>query len=149
MSALLDIRGLTTRFSTPDGDVAAVSDVDLALAPGETVGVVGESGSGKSQLFLSVLGLLARNGRASGSARLGGEELIGMAPDRLRRVRGARIAMIFQDPMTSLNPVFTVGHQLIEPLVTHMKLGRREALEKAEGLLAEVYRAENLRCTSK
>ena len=122
MTALLAIRGLTTRFATPDGDVAAVSDVNLDLRAGETLGVVGESGSGKSQLFLSVLGLLARNGRARGSARLDGQELIGLAPEELRRVRGGRIAMIFQDPMTSLNPFLTVGRQLTEGPMLHLGL---------------------------
>ncbi|MBM3585727.1 MAG: ABC transporter ATP-binding protein [Alphaproteobacteria bacterium] len=138
MSAILAIRGLTTRFATPDGEVAAVSDVDLDLRAGETLGVVGESGSGKSQLFLSVLGLLARNGRATGSARLDGQELIGLAPESLRRVRGGRIAMIFQDPMTSLNPFLTVGRQLTEGPMLHRGLDERTARARAIAMLERV-----------
>jgi oligopeptide transport system ATP-binding protein len=138
MTALLAIRGLTTRFATPDGDVAAVSDVNLDLRAGETLGVVGESGSGKSQLFLSVLGLLARNGRARGSARLDGQELIGLAPEALRRVRGGRIAMIFQDPMTSLNPFLTVGRQLTEGPMLHRGLDERTARARAIAMLDRV-----------
>ncbi len=138
MSVILEIAGLTTRFSTPDGEVAAVSDVDLALAEGETVGVVGESGSGKSQLFLSVLGLLARNGQATGSARFRGQELIGLAARELRRLRGRRLAMIFQDPMTALNPHLTVGRQLTEVLAIHHGLGARAARTRANDMLERV-----------
>ncbi|MEX2649798.1 MAG: ABC transporter ATP-binding protein [Alphaproteobacteria bacterium] len=138
MSVILEIAGLTTRFTTPDGEVAAVSDVDLVLGEGETVGVVGESGSGKSQLFLSVLGLLARNGQARGSARFRGQELIGLQGRELRRLRGRRLAMIFQDPMTALNPHLTVGRQLTEVLAVHHGLGASEARARAIAMLERV-----------
>ena len=119
MAALLEVKNLNTRFDTPDGEVKAVNDVSFAIAEGETVGVVGESGSGKSQAFLSVMGLLAANGRATGSASFRGAELLGLAPDELNRIRGSRIAMIFQDAMTSLNPYLRISRQMTEVLVTH------------------------------
>ncbi len=138
MSAILDIAGLTTRFATPDGEVHAVTDVDLRLVAGETVGVVGESGSGKSQLFLSVMGLLAANGRVEGSARFRGHELIGLSPKELRRYRGSSIAMIFQDPMTSLNPHLSVGRQLTEVLELHKGMDARAATAAAIAMLEQV-----------
>ena len=102
--ALLEVRHLNTRFDTPEGEVKAVNDLCFTVGEGETVGVVGESGSGKSQVFLTIMGLLAANGRATGSARFRGTELIGLRQEELNRIRGSRIAMIFQDSMTSLNP---------------------------------------------
>ena len=138
MSVLLDVRGLDVRFATPEGEVAAVSGLDFQVAEGESVGVVGESGSGKSQLFLAVLGLLARNGRATGSARFQGRELIGLAPAELRLFRGRHLAMIFQDPMTALNPHLTVGRQLSEVLVLHRGMTEREACHGAIAMLERV-----------
>ncbi|MGH6718993.1 MAG: ABC transporter ATP-binding protein, partial [Alphaproteobacteria bacterium] len=146
MTAMLDIRGLDVRFATPDGDVAAVSDLDFAITDGETVGVVGESGSGKSQLFLAVLGLLARNGRARGSARFRGQELIGLAADDLRPLRGRHLAMIFQDPMTALNPHLTIGRQLSEVLVVHHGMAERGARDRAAAMLERVRIADAARC---
>src|ERR1700751_1772416 len=118
-AVVLSLRGLTVTFDLPQGELPAVRDVTLAVAGGECLGVVGESGAGKSQLFLAVLGLLAANGRAHGTARftdreLIERELIGCTPAALERVRGAGIAMVFQDPMTSLTPHLTVGAQMSE-----------------------------------
>jgi oligopeptide transport system ATP-binding protein len=138
MAALLEVENLNTRFETPDGEVRAVNDVSFAIAEGETIGVVGESGSGKSQVFLTVMGLLAANGRATGSARFRGAELLGMAPGELNRVRGSRIAMIFQDAMTSLNPHLRISRQMTEVLVTHRGMGEGEARKAAIAMLDRV-----------
>ena len=137
--ALLSVQGLNVRFQTPDGVIHAVRDLDLALAPGETLGIVGESGSGKSQAMLSLIGLLASNGRSSGSARFDDQELIGMPAGRLRRIRGSRIGMIFQDPMTSLNPHLTVFQQMSQVLIHHEKLGRKAARSRCIELLEAVH----------
>ncbi len=133
--ALLEVDRLNTRFQTPEGDVRAVSDVSFTVAEGETIGIVGESGSGKSQIVMSILGLLAANGRASGSARFHGQELIGMAPVELNRIRGSRIAMIFQDSMTSLNPYLRISRQMTEVLVTHRGMSEAEARSAAIAML--------------
>jgi len=138
MAALLEVTNLNTRFDTPDGEVKAVNGVSFAIAEGETVGVVGESGSGKSQAFLTVLGLLAANGRATGSARFRGTELIGAAPHELNRIRGSRIAMIFQDAMTSLNPYLRISRQMTEVLVTHRGMNESEARKTAIAMLDRV-----------
>ena len=138
MAALLEVENLNIRFDTPDGAVKAVNDVSFSIAAGETVGVVGESGSGKSQTFLAVMGLLAANGRAAGSARFRGAELIGMAPDELNRIRGSRIAMIFQDAMTSLNPYLRISRQMTEVLVTHRGMAESEARKAAIAMLDRV-----------
>jgi oligopeptide transport system ATP-binding protein len=138
MAALLEVKNLNTRFDTPDGEVRAVNDVSFAIAEGETVGVVGESGSGKSQAFLTVMGLLAANGRATGSARFRGAELIGMAPDELNRIRGSRIAMIFQEAMTSLNPYLRISRQMTEVLVAHRGMNESEARKAAVAMLDRV-----------
>ena len=110
--ALLEVKNLNTRFDTPEGEVKAVSGISFDVAEGETIGVVGESGSGKTQVFLTIMGLLAANGRATGSARFSGVELLGMRPDELNRIRGSRMAMIFQDSMTSLNPYLRISRQM-------------------------------------
>jgi len=138
MAAVLEVKNLNTRFDTPDGEVKAVNDVSLMIAESETVGVVGESGSGKSQVFLTVMGLLAANGRATGSARFRGVELLGMAPVELNRIRGSRIAMIFQDAMTSLNPYLRIGRQMTEVLVTHRGMDQSEARNAAIAMLDRV-----------
>jgi len=138
-SPLLVVDGLEVRFWTGRGIVHAVNGVSFDIAPGETLGIVGESGCGKSVTSLALLGILPRAGRVTaGSARFDGAELTGMRDSELRRVRGRQIAMIFQDPMTSLNPVLTIGRQLREPLETHLGLGKNEALDRAAELLDQV-----------
>ncbi|HSK38802.1 MAG TPA: oligopeptide/dipeptide ABC transporter ATP-binding protein [Arenibaculum sp.] len=134
-AALLDIRHLTTRFATFEGEVCAVDDVSFTIAPGETVGVVGESGSGKSQLFMSLTGLLAGNGRASGSVLFKGREILGLPARQLNRIRGAQIAMIFQDPMTSLNPYLRISTQMTEVLRLHKGMSQRDARRRAVEML--------------
>jgi oligopeptide transport system ATP-binding protein len=137
---LLDIKGLETQFKTPDGIVHAVNGVSFGLKEGETLGVVGESGCGKSVTMLSVLGLIpSPPGKIiAGQALYFGQDLLKMSKEEIRHVRGAQIGMVFQDPMTSLNPVLTVGFQLEEPLMLHVGMSRSQARERAAELLAMV-----------
>jgi oligopeptide transport system ATP-binding protein len=135
---LLEVTGLDVRFAIPEGEVRAVNGVSFALRAGETVGIVGESGSGKSQTFLAIMGLLAENGRARGSARFRGRELLGLREAELNRIRGREIGMIFQDAMTSLNPYLRVSRQLTEVLVTHRGLSERAARTAAIAMLERV-----------
>src|SRR5579871_5714006 len=128
---LLAVDAVSVDFTTPDGTVAAVRDVDFRVMRGERLGVLGESGCGKSQLFLALLGLLAPNGRASGHARFAGEDLLGLPATALRRLRGNRIAMVFQDPMTALNPYLTIGTQLTEVLTVHQGIAADAARRQA------------------
>ena len=141
-AAVLSLRGLSVTFATAQGPLCAVQDVTLAVASGECLGVVGESGAGKSQLFLAVMGLLAANGQASGSAQLGDSELIGLSATALDRVRGAKIGMVFQDPTTSLTPHLTIGEQLIEVLRRHRGLARGAARIRAQELLERVHMSD-------
>jgi peptide/nickel transport system ATP-binding protein len=138
---LLEIRNLRSQLTTPEGVALAVDGVDLSIGEGEAVGLVGESGSGKTALALSILGLLPPGSGSilSGSSiRFRGEELVGMGGKRLREVRGGDIAMIFQEPMTSLNPVLTVGAQIQEVLETHRSLDCASTREEVVRLLGEV-----------
>jgi peptide/nickel transport system ATP-binding protein len=137
---LLDVRGLVTTFATPAGPVAAVDGVDLTVARGEVVGVVGESGCGKSVTALSVLRLVPDPpGRiTAGEVLFDGVDLLKLPEREMRKVRGRRIAMIFQEPMTALNPVFTVASQIGESLRLHLGMSHAEALERTVELLARV-----------
>ncbi|MCA1366963.1 ABC transporter ATP-binding protein [Bradyrhizobium sp. BRP14] len=134
--SILAVRGLKVDFSTPDGTVEAVKGIDLDVRSGETLAVVGESGSGKSQTMMGIMGLLAKNGTVTGSARYRGKELIGLSPKGLNTVRGSKITMIFQEPMTSLDPLYTIGRQIAEPIVHHrggtFKETRKRVLELLE-----------------
>ncbi len=116
---ILAVRDLKVDFSTPDGTVRAVKGIDLDVRAGETLAVVGESGSGKSQTMMGIMGLLAKNGQVSGSARYRGQELVNLPPRELNKVRGAKVTMIFQEPMTSLDPLYKIGRQIAEPIVHH------------------------------
>jgi peptide/nickel transport system ATP-binding protein len=136
---VLQLEDLNVRFSTPEGEVAAVQDLSLAVNRGECLGVVGESGAGKSQAFLAVMGLLASNGRVSGHATFDGMDLIERGGVDLDRIRGARIGMVFQDPMTSLTPHLSVGDQVAEPIVRHLDVSWREARSRALALLQRVH----------
>ena len=137
---ILDVQGLETTFRTPDGVVHAVNGVSFGLLEGETLGVVGESGCGKSVTMLSILGLIASPpGKVeAGKAIFSGQDLIKMSKEEIRHVRGAQIGMIFQDPMTSLNPVLTIGRQLEEPLMLHIGMTKNQARERAAELLSMV-----------
>ncbi len=138
MTKLIDIQDLTVRFDTPEGAVTAVNGLSFALERGQTFGIVGESGSGKSQSMMGIMGLLAANGRAAGRALFQGEDLLSMPADKLNRIRGNRVAMIFQDPMTSLNPYLTVERQMTEVLELHKGLTRKSALSLSIQTLEQV-----------
>ncbi len=139
MAPILEVKGLEVTFPTSDGDVSAVRGVDLSIEPAQCLGVVGESGSGKTVAMLAVLGLLASSARVGGSVRFNGQELLGLAPSQLRKIRGSGIAMIFQDARTSLNPVHTIGRQIVECIRIHRpEVSRREAGRRAVDLLGRV-----------
>ncbi len=129
---LLSLQDLTVRFRLPQGETVAVDGVSLDLAPGEVLGIVGESGSGKSQILYALMGLLASNGRAGGRAIFQGQDLLSLTEAQLDRVRGQDVSMIFQDPMTSLNPYTRVVDQLAEGLIVHKGLSKSDA--RAEGV---------------
>jgi oligopeptide/dipeptide ABC transporter ATP-binding protein len=136
---LLEVKGLKVRFTTEDGVVRAVDDVSFELERGKVLGVVGESGSGKSVTAMTILGLTRdKNTAFEGEVAYRGENLLALPEARLREVRGNEIAMIFQDPMTSLNPVYTVGDQIVEAIVTHEQASKQEAKRRAVELLRQV-----------
>ena len=135
MEPILSLKDVSVRFHTLDGIVDAVNGVSLDVSAGETLAIVGESGSGKSQLMMAAMGLLAGNGEARGEARFGGQNLIGLAKKDLNSIRGRRVTMIFQEPMTSLDPLYTVGSQLIEPIMQHQQMNAAQAEARALEML--------------
>ena len=138
MKQVLKVEDMSVTFELHQSEVRAVQDMNFTLAEGETLAVVGESGSGKSQAFLAIMGLLAKNGRAAGRAMMGDINLIGMDPKRLDKHRGSDIAMIFQDPMTSLNPSLKVRTQLAEVLVKHRGFDQGQAVRTSTEMLERV-----------
>ncbi|MGU3539595.1 ABC transporter ATP-binding protein [Methylobacterium sp. A54F] len=136
---VLSVRDLQVAFETRRGRLTALDGVSLSIGPGEILGVVGESGAGKSVTGAAVIGLIDPPGRiVGGEVRLGGERIDDLPPERMRRVRGRRIGMIFQDPLTALDPLYRVGEQLVETIRTHTDLSARAARARAVALLAEV-----------
>ena len=136
---LLKIENLNVYFKTENGRIQAVKDVSFEIGKGELVALVGESGCGKSITSLSIMGLTPRNCQVeAGSISLGGQELTAMSPDELRKLRGKDMATIFQEPLTSLNPLFTIGYQLTETIRIHNQIGKKEAKERAIDLLKKV-----------
>ncbi len=136
---ILDVRGLTVQFPSRRGILTAVDDISFSIAPGEVLGVVGESGAGKSMTGLAIIGLLEPPGRiAAGEVRLEGKRIDNLRHEEMRRIRGRKIGVIFQDPLTSLNPLYTIGQQLEETILTHLPLSKGQARERALSLLREV-----------
>lgn len=133
---LLEVLDLKTTFSTEDGDLSAVDGVTFNLNPGETLGIVGESGSGKSVTSLSIMGLIPKPpGKIDGSIKYKNQELANLSEKKMRELRGNEIAMIFQEPMTSLNPVFTIGNQMLEAIKLHLNLSNKESKKRAIEML--------------
>jgi peptide/nickel transport system ATP-binding protein len=136
---ILEVDHLKVQFPTRRGTLTAVDDVSFCIAPGEVLGVVGESGAGKSITGMAVIGLLEPPGRiAAGEVRLEGRRIDNLPHEELRRIRGRRIGVIFQDPLTSLNPLYTIGQQLEETILTHLPMSNAQARERALSLLREV-----------
>ncbi|NNF51064.1 MAG: ABC transporter ATP-binding protein [Gammaproteobacteria bacterium] len=136
---ILEVADLNVRFNTPEGDLHAVNGLGFSVAKGRTLGIVGESGSGKSQSVLAMMGLLAGNGSAAGSVRFDGKEILNLPPRQMNKLRGMRIAMIFQDPMTSLNPYLRIGTQMMEVLEQHKGMKRADARERSVEMLRSVH----------
>lgn len=140
---LLEVKDLEIAFSSEDGEVLSIDQVSFHVEPGEIVCIVGESGSGKSVTSLGIMGLLGRSGKVTGGqVAFDGESLLGKSEKEMDRIRGSSLAMIFQDAMTSLNPVFSIGQQMIETMRLHLKLDRRQAARRAVSLLDKVGLAE-------
>jgi len=135
---LLEVNDLRVEFATQDGTVTAVNDLNFSLKQGETLGIVGESGSGKSQTVFAIMGLLARNGTISGSAKFEGNEILNLPEKQLNQIRANQISMIFQDPMTSLNPYMKISTQLMEVLMLHKGMSKSDAFEESVKMLDAV-----------
>ncbi|HVJ11358.1 MAG TPA: ABC transporter ATP-binding protein [Burkholderiales bacterium] len=136
---ILEVRDLTVQFPTRRGTLTAVDSISFSIEPGEVLGVVGESGAGKSITGMAVIGLLEPPGRiAGGEVRLEGQRIDNLPHDQLRKIRGRKIGVIFQDPLTSLNPLYTIGQQIEETILTHLPLSRAQARQRALSLLREV-----------
>ncbi|BDR33812.1 ABC transporter ATP-binding protein [Photobacterium damselae] len=136
--SLLDVKDLRVEFTTQDGIVTAVNDLNFSLNQGETLGIVGESGSGKSQTVFAIMGLLAKNGKISGRAEFEGRNILNLPERELNKIRAEQIAMIFQDPMTSLNPYMKVSDQLMEVLMLHKEMSKQQAFEESVRMLDAV-----------
>ena len=142
MNPLLDVKNLYVRFKTPDGVVTAVNDLNFTLNAGSTLGIVGESGSGKSQTAFALMGLLAANGEVEGSAIFEGKELVNLPNAELNKIRAEQISMIFQDPMTSLNPYMKIGEQLMDVLQLHKGYVKQTAFAESVKMLDAVKMPE-------
>lgn len=136
--SLLDVKDLRVEFTTQDGNVTAVNDLNFSLDQGETLGIVGESGSGKSQSVFAIMGLLAKNGIIKGAAEFEGRDILNLPESEMNKVRADQIAMIFQDPMTSLNPYMKVSKQLMEVLMLHKGMNKADAFEASVSMLEAV-----------
>jgi len=136
--SILEVKNLNVNFTTLSGNVKAVDNISFDIAKGETVAIVGESGSGKSQTVLAALGLLAENGKATGSVKFEGQELIDLPTKKLNKIRGNHISMVFQDPMTSLNPFLRISDQMIEVLTLHRGMSKSKAFNEAIRMLDAV-----------
>ncbi|MFO6424330.1 oligopeptide ABC transporter ATP-binding protein OppD [Motilimonas sp. KMU-193] len=139
---LLEVNDLEVKFATPEGHVVAVNKLNFSLDKGQTLGIVGESGSGKSQTAFALMGLLAKNGQITGSAKFEGQEILNLPEQQLNHIRAEQIAMIFQDPMTSLNPYMKVGAQLMEVLIKHKGMSKQEAFNHSVRMLDAVKMPE-------
>ncbi|WP_026692244.1 ABC transporter ATP-binding protein [Peribacillus kribbensis] len=135
---ILEVEDLVTTFKTAGGEVSAVRGISFSLKKGETLCIVGESGCGKSITALSIMGLLAANAKSRGNVHFNGKNLLELKQDEMRKIRGNDISMIFQEPMTALNPTFTIGFQLCEPLLIHRNLSKKAARQKGIDLLKQV-----------
>src|SRR5690348_14437143 len=136
---MLEVRDLRVEFPTRRGTLTALDNVSFSIAAGEVLGVVGESGAGKSITGLEIIGLLEPPGRiAAGEVRLEGRRIDNLPPEEMRQLRGRKIGVIFQDPLTSLNPLYTIGRQLEETILAHLPMGKRAARDRALALLGEV-----------
>src|SRR5450432_4112735 len=138
--SLLEVRDLSTSFQTGGGQVTAIEEVSFNLEKGEILGIVGESGSGKSVTALAIMGLLPRPAARilGGNVRFEGQELLKLSDRSMQRLRGPGMAMVFQEPMTSLNPVFTIGEQIMETIRAHESLSQRDSFARAVGMLEKV-----------
>ena len=136
---LLDVKNLVVEFPTRRGILTAVDNVSFDLARGEVLGLVGESGAGKSITGSAIIGLIEPPGRiATGTVHLAGRRIDNLPSEKMRRIRGDKIGMVFQDPLTSLNPLYTVAEQLVETILTHKDISKKQARDRAIGLLDEV-----------